>query len=282
VIYIKRDISLIPDKIMKVAQRAQNQLENLPVEERSHFIKKKAHIWRSFSKYLSKMSYGKCWYSECKDAGANFDVDHFRPKAEAKRCEIITDVDGYAWLAFDWENFRLAAQNTNRLNKDEITGITFGKGSWFPLLDGSSKACWDDRCIEQEKPLLIDPVNKNDLEYIDFDELGRFVPNIICVGETERRIAESARYYGLNLEKMREARFEVMKEVKDLYETIIENAKVIKKIGDDAPMNSIKKQLEQLKAKTRADAVFSLAARIQLQKLGVNSDIFIDKSLDAA
>ena len=120
------------------------------------------------------------------------------------------------------------------------------------------------------------------MEYIDFDELGRFVPNIICVGETERRIAESARYYGLNLEKMREARFEVMKEVKDLYETIIENAKVIKKIGDDAPMNSIKKQLEQLKAKTRADAVFSLAARIQLQKLGVNSDIFIDKSLDAA
>lgn len=47
------------------------------------------------------MSYGKCWYSEAKDAGANFDVDHFRPKAEAKRAENLVDVEGYAWLAFD-------------------------------------------------------------------------------------------------------------------------------------------------------------------------------------
>lgn len=281
-IYIKRDMSLIPDKVMKVAQRAQNQLESLPIEERANFIKKKAHIWRSFSKYLSKMSYGKCWYSECKDAGANFDVDHFRPKAEAKRCSIVTDIDGYAWLAFDWENFRLAAQNTNRLNKEETTGITFGKGSWFPLLEGSPKACWDDRCIIQEKPLLIDPVNKNDLEYIDFDESGRFIPNIVCVGEAAHRITESARLYGLNFEKMREARFEVMKEVKDLCENIIQNAQIIKQIGDSAPMETIEKQIELLKAKTRADAIFSLAARIQLQKLGLNSEVFIDRSLDAA
>lgn len=96
------------------------------------------------------MSYGKCWYSEAKDAGANFDVDHFRPKAEAKRTEDLVDADGYAWLAFDWENFRLSAQNCNRLNTDE-SGNTVGKGSWFPLLDGSPKACWDNRCINDEK-----------------------------------------------------------------------------------------------------------------------------------
>ncbi len=77
------------------------------------------------------MSYGKCWYSEAKDAGANFDVDHFRPKAEAKRAENLVDVEGYAWLAFDWKNFRLSAQNCNRLNTDE-SGNTVGKGSWFP------------------------------------------------------------------------------------------------------------------------------------------------------
>lgn len=281
-IYIKRDISLIPDKVLKVAQRAQNKLESLPVEERSDFIKKKAHIWRGFSKYLSKMSYGKCWYSESKDAGANFDVDHFRPKAEAKRCSVVTDMDGYAWLAFDWENFRLAAQNTNRLNKDEITQITFGKGSWFPLLEGSSKACWDDRCIEREKPLLIDPTNKNDLEYIDFDESGRFVANKLCVGEVANRITRSAILYGLNFEKMREARFEVMQDVKELYETIVQSAEDISAMGDNAPMNAIEKQIEKLKSKTRADAIFSLAVRIQLQKLGIASDLFIDRSLDAA
>ncbi|MFR9679231.1 MULTISPECIES: hypothetical protein [unclassified Acinetobacter] len=281
-IYIKRDISLIPEKVLKVAQRAQDELESLPIEERAGFIKKKAHIWRGFSKYLSKMSHGKCWYSECRDAGANFDVDHFRPKAEAKRCEIVTDVDGYAWLAFDWENFRLAAQNTNRLNKDEITEITFGKGSWFPLLKGSSKACWDDRCVAQEKPLLIDPVNKNDLEYIDFDESGRFVPHKLCVGEAANRITRSAILYGLNLEKMREARFELMQDVKDLYEAIVQSAEDMGGMGDNAPMKAIEKQIEKLKSKTRADAIFSLAARIQLQKMGMASDLFIDRSLDAA
>jgi len=282
VIYIKRDISLIPEKVLKVAQRAQDKLESLPIEERADFIKKKAHIWRGFSKYLSKMSHGKCWYSECKDAGANFDVDHFRPKAEAKRCEIVTDINGYAWLAFDWENFRLAAQNTNRLNKDEITEITFGKGSWFPLLKGSSKACWDDRCVAQEKPLLIDPVNKNDLEYIDFDESGRFVPHNLCVGEAANRITRSAILYGLNLEKMREARFELMQDVKDLYEAIVQSAEDMGGMGDNAPMKAIEKQIEKLKSKTRADAIFSLAARIQLQKMGIASDLFIDRSLDAA
>lgn len=281
-IYIKRDISLIPDSVLEAAQKAQNILETLPVEERADFIKKNAQIWRNFSQYLSLMSHGKCWYSECKDAGANFDVDHFRPKAEAKRCSLVTDADGYAWLAFDWENFRLAAQNTNRLNRDKVAGLTFGKGSWFPLLEGSVKACWDDRCLEQEKPLLIDPVNKNDLEYIDFDETGRFVPNKLCVGETANRIVESAIIYGLNLEKMREARFLVMQEVKDLYEAIAQSAEDMGGMGNNAPMNAIKKQIEKLRSKTRADAVFSLAARIQLQKLGIPSDLFIDRSLDAA
>lgn len=280
-IYIKRDISLIPENVVEAAKKAQNTLETLPVEKRADFIKKNANIWRSFSQYLSLMSHGKCWYSECKDAGANFDVDHFRPKAEAKRCSIVTDADGYAWLAFDWENFRLAAQNTNRLNRDKVAEITFGKGSWFPLLEGSPKACWDDRCIVQEKPLLIDPVNKNDLEYIDFDDSGLLIPDIVCVGEAAYRITESARLYGLNFVKMREARFEVMKEVKELYEAITLSAQELSGMGDKAPMKAIRKQIERLKSKTRADAIFSLAARKQLQKLGAASDIFIDRSLDA-
>lgn len=65
-IFIKRDAALIPAKILNVAQRAQVALEELPADQRKDFIKKKSHIWRGFSKYLAKMSYGKCWYSEAK------------------------------------------------------------------------------------------------------------------------------------------------------------------------------------------------------------------------
>ena len=94
-IYVRRDFSLIPKKFLKVAERAQQKLEALPADERSAFIKKKAHVWRAFARYLSKMSYGKCWYSESLDPQSFFDVDHYRPKLEARRSDDVTD-SGYA------------------------------------------------------------------------------------------------------------------------------------------------------------------------------------------
>lgn len=280
-IYVKRDAKLIPPKVIDVAIRAQSKLELLPEAERKTFIDGKSHVWRSFAKYLSKMSYGKCWYSEAKDAGANFDVDHFRPKAEAKRTENVVDEHGYTWLAFDWENFRLSAQNCNRLNKDESNEITVGKGSWFPLLENSARACWDDRCVDDEIPLLIDPVVKDDLNFIDFDDHGRFVHSNFCVGQPARRIRESAIIYGLNLERMREARFAAMSAAKELFETIQQNVEDLDALGDQAPMRTIERQIAALKEKTRADAAFSQAVRVQLQKLGA-LDFLIDRTLDAA
>ncbi|EHN8828440.1 TPA: HNH endonuclease [Enterobacter bugandensis] len=278
-IFIRRDAALIPKKVLDVALRAQSDLEKLSPEKRKEFIKKKSYIWRGFSKYLAKMSYGKCWYSEAKDAGANFDVDHFRPKAEARRTEETVDADGYSWLAFDWDNFRLSAQNCNRLNTDD-KGETHGKGSWFPLLQGSPKASWDNRCIENEMVVLLDPVLKTDLIYIDYDDNGRFKPSQLCVGIPALRVRSSAIFYGLNLEKMREARFEVMKDAKELFEIIQQSALELEKFGDDAPMRSIERQIEQLRMKTRADAPFSRAVRTQLIKIGAD-DYLIDRSLDA-
>jgi len=279
-IYIKRDATLIPEKVLSVAQRAQSDLEQVPPEKRKDFIKKKSHIWRGFSKYLAKMSHGKCWYSEAKDAGANFDVDHFRPKAEAKRTEEVVDAEGYAWLAFDWENFRLSAQNCNRLNTDE-SGNTVGKGSWFPLLRGSPKATWDNRCTADERVVLLDPLVKDDLNYIDFEDNGRFTRSRLCVGQAALRVQQSGIIYGLNLEKMREARFKVMKEAKDLLQTILDSAEDLYSIGDEAPMRTIERQVELLREKTRADAPFSRAVRSQLIKLGAD-DYLIDRSLDVA
>ena len=86
-IYVKRNPALIPEKVLKVAERAQQELEALTAKyERKEFIGKKSHVWRAFARYLGKMSYGKCWYSESNDPQSFFDVDHFRPKKEAKRC----------------------------------------------------------------------------------------------------------------------------------------------------------------------------------------------------
>src|SRR4029434_1678748 len=43
------------------------------------------------------MSYGKCWYSESLDPQSFFDVDHYRPKLEARRSNDVT-YPGYEWL----------------------------------------------------------------------------------------------------------------------------------------------------------------------------------------
>jgi hypothetical protein len=224
------------------------------------------------------MSHGKCWYSESKDAGANYDVDHFRPKAEARRTHDDVDSDGYPWLAFDWQNFRLSAQNCNRLNTDD-DGVTHGKGSWFPLSEGSPKASWDNRCVVEEMPVLLDPTVLNDLLYIDFDDRAMFVPSKLCVGLRARRIRDSAVIYGLNFERMREARHEAMLEIKRMFDSLLQTAEDLSPLGDAASMVAIERQIEAIKLRTRADAKFSRAIRTQLVRLGATE--LIDRSFDA-
>ncbi|EFE97641.1 hypothetical protein [Serratia odorifera] len=129
--------------------------------------------------------------------------------------------------------------------------------------------------------VLLDPVIKADLTYIDYDDNGRFKPSQLCVGIPAVRVRKSGIFYGLNLEKMREARFEVMRDAKELFEIIQQSALELEPFGDNAPMKNIERQIEKLRMKTRADAPFSRAVRAQLTKIGAD-DYLIDRSLDAA
>jgi hypothetical protein len=260
-IYVKRDPSLIPEKILKVAERAQQELENLPEVERKVFIEKKAPIWRSFSRYLAKMSYGKCWYSESNDPQSFFDVDHFRPKKEARRTEDIAD-DGYPWLAFSWNNFRYSAGRSNRLSKDEITDETCGKGSWFPLLDGSVKAEWSNRCEAAEAVLLLDPTVRDDLDLITVDAVGKIGPSWACAGPIPKyRVKRSVEIYGLNLPRLVGARAKVMRDIEIAYQTLVEQ------LLEDKDSPALKRHKAQLREATMADANFALAARSKLLSL---------------
>jgi hypothetical protein len=135
---------------------------------RKAFIEKKDHVWRAFGRHLAKMSYGECWYSESNDPQSFFDVDHFRTKKAAKRADTKED-DGYPWLAFSVENFRDSAGRLNRLSTDEATEETVEKGRCLPLLDGSPCASWDDRCLNTEMPMLIDPTVRGDVALIDMN-----------------------------------------------------------------------------------------------------------------
>lgn len=262
-IYVKCDPELIPRKLLDVAARAQQELEAKPPSERKAYIEKKAHIWRAFSRHLAKMSYGKCWYSESNDPQSFFDVDHFRPKKAAKRSDALED-DGYPWLAFSIENFRYSAGRSNRLSTDEETEQVVGKGSWFPLLDGSPYATWDDRCLDQEQPVLLDPTVRNDVTLIDINpDDGRATPSMVCLGERKQfRAIRSIEIYGLNLGNLITARKRAMRQVADNYQNLMD----IVSAGHD--MAAVDRLAVQLRSATASSAPYARAARAKMHAMG--------------
>ena len=101
------DLELPPnwaDKANKLNADLQNAITH---EERANIIEKNP-IWQDLFIPLSNLSKGKCWYSEALEVMSDSDVDHFRPKNEAKNINDIhrADEDGYWWLAYDYENYR--------------------------------------------------------------------------------------------------------------------------------------------------------------------------------
>lgn len=265
---MKRDPALIPEKLIKVAERAQAVLEALPADERVAFIKKKSHIWRAFKRHLRAMSYGKCWYSEAVGPQSPYDVDHFRPKSEAQRSETVKDA-GYPWLAFDWDNFRYSAERSNRLSTDEVTSETVGKSSWFPLVDGSPVACWDDRCLNAERPLLLDPIVKADVALIDVGSDGRMKASATCVGTGKLRVAASVRYYGLDLPDILEARKDVMRDVNDRADVLLKIIEVANAHDAAADAIPVEEQRKAITALTMPNSPYALAARAKLIELGL-------------
>ncbi|MDI2076692.1 MULTISPECIES: hypothetical protein [Bradyrhizobium] len=273
-IYVKRDAGIIPKELLDRAVAAQQQLEQLPADKRAEHIKKNSKIWRDFKDYLSRMSYGKCWYSESPEAQSHLDVDHFRPKLEARRDEKVRDKPGYDWLAFSWENFRLSAQLSNRPVRNEETDETDGKGSWFPLVDGSPKACWENRCVDDERPMLLDPINAADVRLIEVHADGRMGPSKYCYGTNKRRVQESIVRLGLDLPRLKEARLRVMRDVKmlsDMLGKVLDTSSNDESFADKAEINAA---ITAIQIRTHPREPYAAAARSQLRMMGLGELCF--------
>lgn len=264
-IYVKRDPTKVPAELIEAAEAAKLELEQLPAEERGEFIKKKDKIWKAFKATLKAMSHDKCWYSETKDVQSFVDVDHFRPKSEARRADDSVD-EGYPWLAFEWTNFRYAAERSNRLSSDEETGETKGKSSWFPLTDASPKACWENRCENDEEPLLLDPIDGEDMKLIEVSSDGLIVPSRTCAGTDLQRVDWTIKCYGLNLPNLRDARLGAMSQLDELIEQLLDNVEAAMNAGVNiADAMPIKKQKKSITARALPSSAYSLAALTQLR-----------------
>ncbi|KDN30338.1 hypothetical protein VFDL14_06310 [Vibrio fortis] len=138
--------------------------ESGDIAARNKYIDDHSSHWGKLKLWLKVLSKGKCWFSEVKELYSHYDVEHFRPKKEAKSIDK-TVRDGYWWLAFDYTNYRLCGNVGNRK-----------KGGWFPLKDGSLYSTYENQREESEDAFLLDPTIQYDTDLIAFDETGNAIP----------------------------------------------------------------------------------------------------------
>lgn len=151
-----------PEWIKKAAALLADLKAAADADARNEIIDKNSALWGELKAWLLKISHGKCWFSEAKDCFSHWDVEHYRPKKSAKDRDG-TLYDGYWWLAFDWQNFRICGNAGNRK-----------KGTFFPLRDGCTRV-GPAGDVRMEVPLLLDPIDEDDPVLLFFDIEGHAV-----------------------------------------------------------------------------------------------------------
>lgn len=221
-----------------IKQNHLNAMAGMSSAERAAYIRAHAD-WNSFQPAMMGLSNNKCWYTEAPGGNNDFSVEHFRPKNRAVYAVDYTDINsavvaskpgGYWWIAYSWENFRLAGTYANlrrhdRLNPNEAVK---GKGNYFPLdLTDVGRIAADLENLTCEVPILLDPTVEEDVSLITFDENGEVISAGINDYE-HNRVLQSIMYYHLDLEQLTKERFIAWKDCE-------REIKQAKKAIDDAP-----------------------------------------------
>ncbi len=246
-------------------QKSKTLLEQLAAYEaagersaRNSLIDAHSDHWGELKEWLLALSNKKCWFSEAGELYSHYDVEHFRPKKEAKALDG-TVRDGYWWLAFDYTNFRLCGNVGNRK-----------KGGWFPLVNGSQCSTYSSQCEESESIYLLDPTDAADVALLSFDEEGNAVcwPN--CSPADEQRVTESVKRLKLNAHiELAEARRKIWQRVTNL---MVDYYHAKSRVGASNPGAKVNMQIaaREIYCRTRPDAELSAVARCCVMLRGDN------------
>lgn len=218
------------------------------VKERNEFIDKHSDHWGKLKPWLFALSHGKCWFTEGRDICSHTDVEHFRPKKEAREFDGIRD--GYWWLAFDYSNFRASGNVPNRK-----------KGGWFPLHKSSPCSRFDARCEESETYYLLDPIKQTDVDLLAFDEEGNAIPAPEANEWEKERVQVSIERLKLNdhdaLPQERRRVWQIVSKEIDGY--LDAKSKYSPGINP-TPRERMEERLRRIRELTRADAELSTVA----------------------
>lgn len=225
--------------------------------ERNEFISKKSAHWGKLKPWLFALSGGKCWFTDTTNNGSHYDVEHFRPKAEARNFDGSVR-EGYWWLAFDYTNYRQAGGVPNTK-----------KGGWFPLCDGSHCSTFNIQCEDSEFPYLLDPVKASDPLLLAFEEEGNAIPvpsadNWATDAEkwNKARAEESIKRYKLNdHEALPGGRRKFWSEVTATIKEFLEAKAKFHPVKNPLPGETMEQAARQIEAMTKPDVEFSSVAK---------------------
>lgn len=161
-------------------------------------------LWsdKNVKEFLCQSQHGKCCYCERKrDPSRESDVEHFRPKSKV---EGSPRHQGYWWLAYEWENLLVACKTCNETYKK----------SHFPLEDETERAYKKNHSVCKERPLLINPLEENPVQFIEYDLSSPLM--VRAVGKCKRG-KKTIELTGINHPEVMEERAERLKYYKNLY-----------------------------------------------------------------
>ena len=240
------------DKSAELHTKLANLNKAGKIEARNKFIDAHSGHWAKLKPWLQALSRGKCWFSEVRELYSHYDVEHFRPKKEAKSLDGKVR-DGYWWLAFDYTNFRICGTVGNRK-----------KGGWFPLKDGSLCSTYENQCEESETSYLLDPTDPEDVNLVAFDDEGNVIPapyNDMSDWQ-KQRVEESIERLKLNKhEALTEARKKVWQTINREIELYLRAKSRCSGGNNPAAKEKIRSSLRNIHAMTQPESELSSVAR---------------------
>lgn len=214
-------------------------------------------IWGEIKDWLLSLSNNKCWFSEAEDVFSHRDVEHFRPKRACKRKvgqKKLTYEEGYWWLTYEWENYRICGNVGN-----------VKKGIFFPLQTGSLVSTYGGVSHRNECQILLDPISPTDPLLLDFIEAGKAVPHNDATTLERERVEVTVKHLRLDFDKLEEARAKVWSRCRFLIE---ECRKLTNQMGP-AEKAIIEANQKELRRMVSPEAQFSMTASACLRKSGI-------------